>query len=359
MEVQDGAEGLRRRVDEAVRELIEGEHGFVIVRGLVPPDVCAACRAAVGPTLFGRLFGKLLGTTARMYDLASRAPAAFGQLLDDEVLEAVVVGVCGEAAKCGSFHAHSALPTSQQGETPSDGRFVDSSCLAQKLHIDYPYGMTHARFLQGSNPPQDAPRTCQVLWMLDDFTTLNGATVVVPGSHLKPRSPDPTEGSMDMAHAVATHERITGRVGDALIYTGQLWHAVPQNRTKQRRTAVLAQFLPFYFQSMEGHARSMPRATRHRLPSRAARLLSDRVWPAGLWNWIQSPKHALIGRMVDITTSWSGALGAMLGLLAVSAILAHLQASRRDWALIAAACGASYLAGTFSAISYGDIEAHF
>ena len=51
--------------------------------------------------------------------------------------------------------------------------------------------MGRTRFHDRHHPDAIAPAACSnVIWMLDDFTEANGATRVVPGSHLSGRQPD-------------------------------------------------------------------------------------------------------------------------------------------------------------------------
>ena len=112
----------------------------------------------------------------RSFDLPSRS-AVFGRMLDDAALGQIIERICGEGAKCGSYHAHTVPPHSAPDDGGS-GAFLGSSDLAQELHIDYPYGKSHAPFLKSSNPPRGAPMTVQVLWMLDSFTVENLAIQV-------------------------------------------------------------------------------------------------------------------------------------------------------------------------------------
>jgi ectoine hydroxylase-related dioxygenase (phytanoyl-CoA dioxygenase family) len=74
------------------------------------------------------------------------------------------------------------------------------------------------------------------LWMLDDFTVENGATRVVPGSHLQPRPI-----SKALAQPLARHpdEIIpVGRAGSALMLNGHLLHSGRRNDSKGPRRAV-------------------------------------------------------------------------------------------------------------------------
>jgi hypothetical protein len=73
------------------------------------------------------------------------------------------------------------------------------------------------------------------IWMLDDFTDENGATRVVPGSHLV-ATPIPKP----MAQPAARHpqERIvTGAAGGVLILNGHTWHSGRKNESGGPRRA--------------------------------------------------------------------------------------------------------------------------
>jgi hypothetical protein len=74
------------------------------------------------------------------------------------------------------------------------------------------------------------------LWMLDDFTPDNGATRVVPGSHLLTRPL-----ARDLAQPLARHpgeKIVTGRAGSVLMFNGYLWHSGRRNDSKGPRRAV-------------------------------------------------------------------------------------------------------------------------
>jgi ectoine hydroxylase-related dioxygenase (phytanoyl-CoA dioxygenase family) len=84
--------------------------------------------------------------------------------------------------------------------------------------------------------PGDPYAVLTALWMLDDFTPENGATRIVPGSHLITRPI-----SKAFAQPLARHpeERIAvGRAGDLLILNGHLWHSGRRNDSKGPRRSV-------------------------------------------------------------------------------------------------------------------------
>lgn len=70
-----------------------------------------------------------------------------------------------------------------------------------------------------------------VLVMVDPFTTENGATHVLSGSH---HSPDPPPDEVFWAES----ERLVGPAGSIVLFDSNLWHAAGSNRTDRTRTAL-------------------------------------------------------------------------------------------------------------------------
>jgi ectoine hydroxylase-related dioxygenase (phytanoyl-CoA dioxygenase family) len=65
------------------------------------------------------------------------------------------------------------------------------------------------------------------MWMLDDFTPENGATRLVPGSHLLGRQPSYVEGEDDTVTVP-----VCAPAGSVMIFDGRLWHQTGANVTK-------------------------------------------------------------------------------------------------------------------------------
>lgn len=84
---------------------------------------------------------------------------------------------------------------------------------------------------------------------LCDFTETNGATVVVPGSHLWPKGRQPEEG--ESCQAVM-------RKGSALIYSGDVIHGGGSNREDAIRTGFYIGYIPSWLNSLENHLISNP-----------------------------------------------------------------------------------------------------
>jgi ectoine hydroxylase-related dioxygenase (phytanoyl-CoA dioxygenase family) len=138
------------------------------------------------------------------YDEVFRRAIAVPKLL------ACVAHVVGGSFKLSSLNARSARPQSE---------------WTQPLHCD-----------AGALPDARGNTVCNVLWMLDDFTTENGATRFVPGSHRSGRLPQDA-----LADPLATHpdERlITGARGSVVVMNAHLWHGGTANRTDKPRLAL-------------------------------------------------------------------------------------------------------------------------
>ena len=94
-------------------------------------------------------------------------------------------------------------------------------------HLDNP-------LTQMPEPLPDFPLGIQVAWMVDDFTPQNGATRVVPRSHLTRSKPTWARG--DHEDEVA----LTAPAGSAAIWLGSTWHRAGPNSTDLPRRAVIS-----------------------------------------------------------------------------------------------------------------------
>lgn len=86
-----------------------------------------------------------------------------------------------------------------------------------------------------------------VIWMLDDFTAENGATLVAPGSHL-------LDGPPRDRHLVPA----TGPAGTALVIDGRTWHGTGANISRHsRRVGILAYYCRPYIRQQENFVLSI------------------------------------------------------------------------------------------------------
>ena len=79
------------------------------------------------------------------------------------------------------------------------------------------------------------------IWLLDDFTKDNGATRLVPGTHLL--LTPPPKSLADPASRHRDQRIIVAPAGSVLVFNGHLWHSGTQNKTDHRRRALQCSFV--------------------------------------------------------------------------------------------------------------------
>jgi ectoine hydroxylase-related dioxygenase (phytanoyl-CoA dioxygenase family) len=70
----------------------------------------------------------------------------------------------------------------------------------------------------------------------------NGATRVVPGSHLSGANPDPDQPQETVS--------VTGKAGSALVFEGRTWHAADFNRSNAPRYGITTYYCGPQFRQM-------------------------------------------------------------------------------------------------------------
>jgi ectoine hydroxylase-related dioxygenase (phytanoyl-CoA dioxygenase family) len=128
-----------------------------------------------------------------------------------EILE-LVGHVLGEHFKLSSFNARSANPHSSE---------------AQPLHCD-----------SGALPDDKGFSVCNTIWLLDDFTAINGATRVVPGSQNWGKFPQEAMGDPTEAHPEEVI--LLAPAGSVVVMNTHAWHGGTANRSADHRRALHA-----------------------------------------------------------------------------------------------------------------------
>jgi len=88
--------------------------------------------------------------------------------------------------------------------------------------------------------PSEPFHVATVLWLLDDFTTKNGATRVVPGSHLAARPASKALLQPERRHP--DQVIVTAAAGSALLFNGHLLHGGTRNESGGPRRVLQCQF---------------------------------------------------------------------------------------------------------------------
>jgi ectoine hydroxylase-related dioxygenase (phytanoyl-CoA dioxygenase family) len=152
---------------------------------------------------------KLEPQTRRLANLVDKGEIFVQAIQMDPILECVEQ-VVGPEYKLSSVNVRSPLPY---------------STWVQPLHID-----------GGGLPDEKGYYVCNSVWMLDDFTTENGAIRLVPGSHRW--SQKPQDALHDPAAPYPGEILITGKAGTVVVINAHLWHGAIANRTNEQRRAM-------------------------------------------------------------------------------------------------------------------------
>lgn len=107
-----------------------------------------------------------------------------------------------------------------------NSRIVRPGDPDQGLHSDIPGDMLNMQ----------SPVMMNTVWLLDDFSAVNGGTRVVPGSH-KSGLALPPEG-FEVAHVVQPE----ARAGSVIVFNGQCWHGGGANTGTGNRHALFGHY---------------------------------------------------------------------------------------------------------------------
>ncbi|MEM7535427.1 MAG: phytanoyl-CoA dioxygenase family protein [Chloroflexota bacterium] len=231
------------------------------------------------------------GVNQRLWFLVNK-----GQVFRDLLLHArmreLVAHVLGEQYLLSSFTANIANPGGII-EMHTDQWWMPMS-TASGHPVVKPGSMTRANFRgnhlqkdETTRPEMMPPAVaCNVMWMLTDFTDENGATRVVPGSHLSGRQPD------SILDEDANWLPGTGPAGTAMIFEGRLWHSTGANVSDQPRLGALSYFCAPMFRQQENLMVGTDPEVLQNAPQELLDLLGFRLWNG--YGRILSPKNSRI-----------------------------------------------------------------
>ncbi len=201
------SDGSKRQLDE---------QGYLVLEDLMSRELLDGLRKRID-----RLFveeGDRAGSefkqepnTRRLANLVNKGEIFEQAIETPQVLECVA-HVLGPEIKLSSLNVRTAD--------------ANSNC-SQPLHAD-----------SGAVADDRGYWVCNSLWMLDDFTTDNGAIRMVPGSHTWRQLPQ--EALEDPAAPHPAEVLLTGRAGTVVVMNAHMWHGATANRSAGQRRALHA-----------------------------------------------------------------------------------------------------------------------
>ena len=247
------------------------EHGYCVVEGAISAGAAAALRErlieqAAAEAQLGETH-QLPDKKQLIYFLLNKGQG-FRDLLFHPAMRSLVEHVIGRHYLLSSYNGHLALPggttrfhTDQWWMPPPTT--AARGTLLRPGSIDRDAHRGHYQFgEEGMQPVAIAPAcVCNVMWTIDDFTAENGATIVVPGSHLFGREPDQElDAEAGWSPAVAP-------AGSFIVLDGRVWHSTGENRTGRPRIGLTTNFCAWQFRQQENLAMGVsPEVLAHASP---------------------------------------------------------------------------------------------
>lgn len=226
------------------------EHGYLVLPRFMDSAFLQAARARVDE-LFAQE-GDQAGSefkaephTRRLANCVDKGAVFERTVSEPDVIDAVRA-VLGPDMKLSSLNVRSADPHSD---------------WVQPLHCD-----------MAAIADERGYWVCNTIWMLDDFTTENGATRCVPGSHRWNKLPQ-----KELADPMAAHPDeilVTGEAGTVVVMNAHLWHGGTANRTARPRTAMHAFYCRSDKPQQQYQKRLLSSATQARLSPELRRILA-------------------------------------------------------------------------------------
>ena len=111
-------------------------------------------------------------------------------------------------------------------------------------HADWPFNQKNAGHVPAPYPDRIMHLT--TLWMITDFTTDNGATLIVPRSHLDSTNPTAADWNGPTDQPFNAERPVEGAAGSVLVMDSRLWHATAPNQTEADRVALAVRYGPWW-----------------------------------------------------------------------------------------------------------------
>jgi hypothetical protein len=244
--------------------------GCAVVERLMPEEKVDGLMADMAPWIEATPngadpFSGLL--TKRTGALIARSRASW-----DFVAHPLVLGVCEKILwpKKTSFQLHLTQLISIGPGSPSQPLHRDQWCFDS-----FPF-------------PEDIDVEVSTIWAMHDFTAVNGATRIIPGSHSE------SNDTLSHGHRVVQAEMPKGSV---VLYTGRTIHGGGENSSDAVRTGLNIDYVLGWLRQEENQYLSVPPDVARTLPVELQRLVGYAMgsYALGYVDDVRSPADYLAG----------------------------------------------------------------
>jgi len=231
------------------------QEGFVILSQLIDAELIAKLKQALAPWLQGRYPGRnnFEGfSTERVYALLAK-DEVFAELVEHPIVLGIIDQLLAQDYLLSANLAINIHP----GETP------------QPYHTDAS-GMPHT--------DRSGPHGISAIWALDDFTEENGATELIPRSHLW-QGEQPREDDERAIKAIMP-------AGSVLLFSGSLYHRGGANHGQENRLAITPQYCQPWLRQLENMVLVVPPKMAAKYSERIQALLGYSVRAPGFMGYV-------------------------------------------------------------------------
>jgi len=220
------------------------QHGYAVIASVLSPEKVESLWSELDVAMREDIQGRPNVFDAGMVHNCFQRGDALRDVLNDAALDRYISPLLGE---------HYIMYAYQSSSLPPQGNNYGS-----RLHVDSP------RFIDGYQT------NIGVIFPLTDFNEDNGATWILPGSHLKESAPSE---SYFNDHAV----RANCKAGDMIVFMGRLWHKAGSNQTSTVRHSITINFCRSYMRQRFDFPRLVDNQTLDSLNEQGRRLIGMNV----------------------------------------------------------------------------------
>ncbi|WP_373474720.1 phytanoyl-CoA dioxygenase family protein [Sphingorhabdus sp.] len=251
----------------AKREIFDRE-GYVLFESVLDPEMIGDIRNALAPYLAADIAGRndFEGLkTNRIYAMLAK-----GRMFADLACHPLALAFA---------------------EADLGKECLLSACLAINIHPGetvqpWHYDDSHYRL-----PRPRQSLGVSAFWAIDETTELNGATEIIPGSHIWPEQNLPggnTLATFSDKRMRSVEEdpgaredsiQVTMLPGSLMLAKGTLWHRGGANRSDKSRMIITPQYCPGWTRQLENMALAVEPKIAANLPARAQQLIGYSIHP--------------------------------------------------------------------------------